>query len=225
MVKKYKKGGRMRDTSNEQEQHQQEQDELAHINVGDDNIDINIMQDGMENNENLDDSFMSSDTEEIIPPTQPIRHYIDLAYISNPNNMMTEPLLVFNEYYTKILTDEHVMLSLAEDDSLRYILDDLLRLMSYAHDESGLSLMAYYLTDETLIMNRYPQVTINFLTENRNTFIRVANEVANVMNHERTQMTENELMGGKRRNRRKKRTKTNRKKRMGTRRNKYKMRN
>ena len=223
MVKKYKRGGRMRDTSREDAQHQQEQDERAYVN-NDENIEINIIQEDMENNENMDDSFMSSDAEDNIEYPQQIRHYIDLAYISNPNNMMTEPLLVFNEYYTKILTDENVMLSLAEDDSLRYILDDLLRLMSYAPDESGLSLMAYYLTDETLIMNRYPQITINFLRENRNTFIRVANEVANVINHERTQMTENELMGGKRRSRQKKRTQKNKKKCFRTRKNKQNMR-
>ena len=219
MVKCRKKGGRIHDRSREHDQYQQEQDERIYINTGD-NAATNIIPDDIEN---IDDSFMSSDSEEDnIESPQPIRHYIDLAYISNPNNMMSEPLLVFNEYYTKILTDENVMLSLAEDDSLGYIAEDLLRLMAYAPNERGLTLMTYYLTNERQ-MYRYPPITIRFLEDNRNLFITRSNEVINVMNHE-SQITENELTGGKRRCKQKKRTRKNTKKCVRTRKNKQKMR-
>jgi len=222
MVKNHKKGGRMRDTSQEQAQHQQELNERAYAN-NDDNTEMNI------DPENMDDSFMSSDAEDnVIESPQPIHHYIDLAYISNPNNMMIEPLLVFNEYYTRILTDENVMTSLAEDNSLGYIADDLLRIMTYAPSERTLTLMTYYLTDEREMyeMLRYPPITVRFLEENRDSFITRSNEVANVLRHEETQMPENELMGGKYRYRirRKKRTRKNIKKRFRTRRNNHKLR-
>jgi len=218
MVKYHKKGGRMRDISREQGQHQQEQEDRAYDNDNDNNIALTIIPNDIDMNESLDDSFMSNNTEEITQPPNHIYHYNDLGYILNPNMVMTEPLLVFNEYLTRILNDEHVMESLDEDNSLGYIAEDLLRLITYAPSQRGLDWMRYYLIDNRQIQ-QYPQITQDFLRFYRVTFINRFDEVNNVMRSENEGIYN--TTGGKTRTIQKKRTKKNTKKRILTRKYKY----
>ena len=201
-----RKGGRMPPISPENMEREHRRREDAYQ----DNDAPHLHQDDAFFNDDLDDSFMSSDSDISREVASPTPHYDRLVYFADDDMMMTSPMMVFNEYMN-VLSNENTMQLLHQEGSLRLLADEITILINYIPSRSDLQRVRYYLTNTRVISN-FPPISQDFLAAYHLQFNNRLNEIQEILDYQARRLRQ---QGGKKRN--KPRTKRLAKKRRLTR--------
>jgi len=193
-----RKGGRMRPISPVDMERERKRREAAYQ----DNDAPQHDPDVAFNNDELEDSFMSSDSDDsrvVFASSTP--HYDRLVYFADTDIMMTAPMMVFNEYMN-VLSNEDTMQLLAHEGSLEILANEITIIINYIPSRGDLQRARYYLTNNQVI-SQFPEISQEFLAAYHLQFENRINEIQEILNYQARRPRQE---GGRKRKPSKKRT-------------------